>query len=136
MPKFSEKSKNKLAYCHIHLQDIANTAIKFFDFSVICGIRSKDAQEKSFKSGFSKLKYPESMHNLKEERNENYSLAMDCVPYPVDWKDLKRFYFMGGLFLAIAEMKGYKIRWGGDWNRDYNFTDQKFNDLPHFEVVL
>ena len=29
----------------------------------------------------------------------------------------------------------HNVRWGGDWNMDNNFKDQKFNDLPHFELV-
>jgi len=27
------------------------------------------------------------------------------------------------------------IRWGGDWNMDTYVKDQRFNDLPHFELV-
>ena len=26
------------------------------------------------------------------------------------------------------------LRWGGDWDMDHNFKDQKFDDLCHFEL--
>ncbi|WP_232367585.1 M15 family metallopeptidase domain-containing protein [Alteromonas pelagimontana] len=26
------------------------------------------------------------------------------------------------------------VRWGGDWDMDGQTLDQKFNDLPHFEL--
>jgi hypothetical protein len=29
----------------------------------------------------------------------------------------------------------YDIRWGGDWDRDNDFSDQKLNDLCHFELI-
>ena len=31
-------------------------------------------------------------------------------------------------------MMGVDIRWGGDWNGDFNLKNQNFYDLPHFEV--
>jgi peptidoglycan L-alanyl-D-glutamate endopeptidase CwlK len=35
----------------------------------------------------------------------------------------------------VANTLGIKIRWGGDWNGDLQFRDEKFKDLPHFELV-
>ena len=26
------------------------------------------------------------------------------------------------------------LRWGGDWNQDFQVNDNKFDDFPHFEV--
>ena len=28
-----------------------------------------------------------------------------------------------------------KLRWGGDWNDNKDFSDQTFDDLVHFELV-
>ncbi len=36
--------------------------------------------------------------------------------------------------LAAAHDLGIELRWGGDWDRDAEFDDQTFNDLPHFEL--
>lgn len=32
-----------------------------------------------------------------------------------------------------AHKLGVRITWGGDWDGDKSFKDNKFNDLPHFE---
>jgi peptidoglycan L-alanyl-D-glutamate endopeptidase CwlK len=38
--------------------------------------------------------------------------------------------------LQTAKLKGILLRWGGDWNMDGRTTDNKFDDLGHFELVL
>ena len=60
---------------------------------------------------------------------------MDAVPFPIDWNDKIRFYHFAGYVLGVAKTLGIKIRWGGDWNSNLNFKDEKFMDLPHFELV-
>jgi peptidoglycan L-alanyl-D-glutamate endopeptidase CwlK len=29
----------------------------------------------------------------------------------------------------------HSVRFGGDWDGDKDITDQKFNDLVHFELI-
>jgi peptidoglycan L-alanyl-D-glutamate endopeptidase CwlK len=36
--------------------------------------------------------------------------------------------------LGIASGLGIKLRWGGNWNGDFNLKDNKFQDIGHFEV--
>jgi len=62
------------------------------------------------------------------------SRAVDVVPYPIDWNDTKRFHVMAGLVLGIASEMGIELAWGGDWNRNWVYTDQRFHDLPHYEL--
>ncbi len=87
------------------------------------------------KNGLSKLKYPESKHNKLP------SEAVDVVPYPIDWKNTPRMRFFAGVILGIAIMlkrqgkMKHCIRWGGDWDSDTDLNDQRFNDLPHFEIT-
>lgn len=135
MPHFSHKSLEKLNQCDPELQLIFKTVIKYIDCSVICGHRTEKEQNKVLKNGKSKVGFPLSKHNT------NPSLAVDVVPYPVDWEDKNRFYYFGGFVMATYEMlyldgKVRKVlRWGGDWNRNHKFDDQKFHDLPHFELT-
>ena len=129
MPRFGLSSKKQLMTCHPKLQRIMNEVIKSFDISVIEGYRSNEEQEKAFRAGRSKLRAGQSKHNMQPSR------AVDVVPYPVNWKQLSRFYFMGGYVQAVADELGIKIRWGGDWNSNGIFSDQKFHDLPHFELA-
>ena len=127
---FGSSSKKRLKECHPDLQKIMNEAIKITDFSVLCGHRTKQEQDKAFRSGRSKLKFPESKHN------QTPSLAIDVVPFPIDWNDTKRFVALYGIIRGIAHMMDIKIRWGGNWDMDDEIiTDQNFNDLPHFELV-
>ena len=37
--------------------------------------------------------------------------------------------------MATAKRLGYNnMRWGGDWDKDFDLDDQTFNDLCHFEL--
>lgn len=128
MPKFSKKSLEKLSQCDERLQLVLNEAIKYYDFTILEGHRGKELQNMYYEQGKSKLKYPKSKHNSFP------SIAVDIAPYPIDWNDRERFYFMAGVVKGIANSMGIKLRWGGDWDQDHDFKDQTFFDLPHFEI--
>jgi peptidoglycan L-alanyl-D-glutamate endopeptidase CwlK len=129
MPSFSTKSEDTLATCDHRLQQICDRVIKTYDFSVLEGYRSDERQEELYRQGKSKLRAGESKHN------QDPSLAVDIAPYPIDWEDHKRFYLLAGMMFQAAYDIGYPIRWGGDWDRDWEHNDQSFHDLPHFEIV-
>jgi len=136
MNKFSERSKTNLAQCHNDLKVLFNEVIRHFDCSVICGFRGEKEQNEAFKDGKSKLKYPQSKHN------QIPSLAVDVMPYPINWEDRERMYFFAGFVMATArQLKAMgwienEIRWGGDWNNDTDVRKETFIDLPHFEIVI
>jgi len=128
MPKFSQRSLANLSTADKKLWDLFSEVIKYYDCTILCGTRSKEDQEKAFKQGRTTLHYPQSNHNSLPSR------AVDVVPYPIDWSNLEQFYHFGGYVLGIAKMMGLNIRWGGDWNGDFNLKNQNFYDLPHYEV--
>tara|TARA_R110000824_G_scaffold60997_2_gene162721 strand:+ start:733 stop:1128 length:396 start_codon:yes stop_codon:yes gene_type:complete len=128
MPRFGKRSKSRLKTCDTRLQDLFNEVIKHFDCSVIQGHRGKEDQNKAFKEGKSKLKYPNGNHNATPSR------AVDVAPYPIDWNDRERFTYFAGYVVGIALQMGLKIRWGGDWDMDTQVKDNNFDDLPHFEL--
>jgi hypothetical protein len=117
---FGKRSKKHLSSCCVELQQICNEVIKVTDFAVICGHRSKKAQNKAYKNKKSMKKWPTSRHNSIP------STAVDIVPFPVDWENIERFYFLAGAFLAVASSLGIKITWGGHWKR--------LRDYPHFQL--
>jgi peptidoglycan L-alanyl-D-glutamate endopeptidase CwlK len=129
MPNFGERSRINLETCHEDLQRLFNEVIKHFDCSVICGYRGQEEQDKAYHNGQSKLKFPESKHN------QMPSLAVDVVPYPIDWSDHERFYMFVGIVRGIAAMMNIPIRCGADWDGDMEIKDQNFHDLPHFELI-
>ena len=119
--QFSEISKHRLSTAHTDLQALFNTVIKYRDCSVLCGYRSRHDQNQLYQQGKSHAMYPQSKHN-------HYpSLAVDVVPFPVDWKDINRFYHFAGFVFGIAAQMGIRMKWGGDFNG--------FFDGPHFELI-
>ena len=50
--------------CHEDLQKIFKYVIAFFDHTIICGHRTEEKQNQAYKKGYSKLKYPNSKHNI------------------------------------------------------------------------
>ena len=129
MPKYSNTSVARLATAHPKLQEIFNEAIKIVDITILEGHRGEESQNKAFAEGKSKLRYPDSKHNAFP------SQAVDFAPFPIDWNDSERFYHAIGIIKGIAHMKGIAIRSGGDWDKDGDIRDNKFNDLPHIELV-
>ena len=153
MPSFNQRSKDNLSTCHTVLQKLFNDVILEIDCSVICGHRGEMEQNNAYESGMSKVAFPHGKHNSIP------SLAVDVYPYPYDWEaggwkfndvfaegnldkmrrainNIKKFYFFAGRVKEKAELLCMKIRWGGDWDSDNDLTDQNFNDLPHWEVII
>ena len=75
MPKFGQTSKENLSTCHEDLQELFNEVIKHWDCSVVEGYRDEERQNKAYREGNSKVKYPNGKHNRIP------SNAVDVVPY-------------------------------------------------------
>ena len=135
MPQFSESSRQKLQTCHRDLQMLFNLVVVKRDCTIICGHRGKEEQNEAYRTGRSKLVFPQSMHN------QSPSLAVDVMPYfdcepHIRWEDTESTYNFIGYVQGIADQLGIKIRSGADWNSDLDFHNQTYFDLPHYELVL
>ena len=128
MPKFGRKSRERLATCESDLQMLFKEVIRYVDCSILEGHRGQDRQDSLYEEGKTKVKYPRGRHNASPSR------AVDVVPYPVDWKDRERMTLFAGFVLGIASQMGINIRWGGDWDQDFEVQDNMFDDFPHFEL--
>ena len=129
MPQFSEKSMMRLKSCHSDLQKIFLEVIKHYDCTILCGHRTKEEQDDCLEKGTTTKKFPFSKHN------QTPSMALDAMPYPINWKDRERLMNFVGFVQGIATMQNIKIRVGADWNGDRNFKNDSFFDGPHFELV-
>jgi peptidoglycan L-alanyl-D-glutamate endopeptidase CwlK len=135
MPFYSGTSMLKLQSCHEDLRAIFNEVIKHYNCTIVCGHRNEKDQAEAFNAGKSKAKWPLSLHNHVP------SLAIDAMPYPVDYTDLDRLRTFAGYVLGIAQLMLtakktlHLVRWGGDWDMDTQVKDNNFNDLGHFELV-
>lgn len=130
MPKFGTKSKQRLGTCHPKLQQVFREVIKHIDCSVLEGHRDALTQNKYYEKGKSKVKYPDGRHN------QVPSLAVDVVPYPVDWEDLERMTLFAGFVLGTAKSMDIDLIWGNDWDGDFETKDTGFHDYPHFELKM
>lgn len=130
--------RERLATCDPILQAIVAVVDKFWPVAVVQGQRTKEEQAENVKKGVSKTL--NSKHVLFPSR------AIDMLPAPVEWPDAKgitpeesarrwkRIHVFAGFVQGVAHTMGEDLVWGGDWDGDWDFTDQKFHDLPHFEL--
>ena len=120
MPNFGKRSLERLETCDPKIQWVMHEAIKHYDFSVLEGHRGEDKQQECFETGASKVKFPNSKHN------KYPSLAVDIVPYPVDWENLQRFQELSEVVKEACKTVGVSnLHWGYDmWKWD----------LPHWEI--
>ena len=121
MPSFSQASLDKLATCEDRLQDLFNEVIKHRDCTIIAGHRGQEDQEQAFATGNSKAHWGQSNHNFIP------SIAVDVMPYPLNWDDLKGIHEFAGFVLGVAATKGIPIQWGGKF--------KNFFDGPHYELI-
>lgn len=74
-----------------------------------------------------------------DEDPDGSSDAADIAPHPMDWDDEPQFAFLQGQVLGEGRRQGVRLRWGGDWDMDgqgvWRDPDERFNDMPHIEVV-
>ena len=129
MFRFGKKSRKQLSTCDEKLQKVFNEVIKHVDCSVLEGHRGEERQNALFEEGKTQVKFPKGRHNSFPSK------AVDITPYPVDWDDRERQTLFAGFVLGVARMMGITLRWGGDWDRDFQVMDNRFDDFPHFEIV-
>lgn len=136
MPKFGRRSRQRLKGVDARLVSVLNEVVKYFDITVIEGLRSQERQNELVAQGKSKTKFGKHVQGK----------AVDIAPYPIDWKARDDFHYLGGFVLGIAAKLGVNVRWGGDWSspsldkdvmagKEQRTTkDNGFDDLVHFEI--
>ena len=128
---YGARSSRILATVHPDLRQVFTLAIEDVDISILCGRRRKVEQDYLCDTGASKLRWPNSKHNVLEV--DDLARAVDFAPYPIYWGDLEKFYACAYLLRGIGRGLGVEIRLGADWNGNL-VRDQNFNDLGHVEL--
>ena len=121
MLRFGKKSLRILDQLDDDLKLLCMEAIERVDFSLICGTRNKEDQEKAFNQGNSKARYGQSPHNFTPAR------AFDFTPYPCDWNNIEDFKRVAHIIMQCAEELDINITWGGNF--------KSFKDYPHIELT-
>lgn len=90
-------------------------------FRVLEARRGRQAQEQAFSKGNSRAHFGQSPHNY------DPPVALDVVPWPLDWNDIASFKRLGAFAIAKATELDLPIGWGGQW--------PTFKDYPHYEAT-
>ena len=133
MPKFSKRSLDNLEGVHQDLQTIFLEVVKHYDCTVICGLRTEEEQKALHAKGRTEsgeiVTYKDGVNSKSKHQ---LGLAVDVIPYPINWGDIRGFRQFGWFVKGVAvTLKRYgqienDINWGGDWKR--------FIDLPHYQI--
>lgn len=132
-------SKKRLNTCHVDLITVFTEVSKEENIQIIEGHRTLERQKELIAQKKSSLKNPENGKHIKFP-----SHAVDAAPLinkKIEWNNSKCFIDFAKKVLEISDRLykekkiSHKIRWGGDWNMNGDWKDEKFLDLVHFELV-
>ena len=129
MARFGRQSMDRLEGVHPLLVDWAFRVVKVMDCKVVRGLGTLEEQRHFVETGASL-----TMDSYHLPQDDGMSHALDLAPYPIDWQDLNRFWLLGGVGMALAHEMDIPIIWGRDWDGDRIYTDQTFNDFPHWQI--
>jgi len=129
---------DKLKGVHPDMVKVVERAIQLTkqDFMVLEGVRTPERQKELFAQGRTKPgpKVTWTLTSNHFKQKDGYGHAVDLVPFPVDWNDLKKFDAMSQAMFAAAKELGIKIRWGADWDSDGKPREKGESDSPHWEL--
>ena len=149
--KLSERSLGRLQGVHPNLVKVVKRAIEISkqDFMVLEGVRTKKQCMVNYGKGRTIAQcvakgVPAQYANPRAAKvtwlNDPFASkhvsgkAVDLVPYPVDWNDLKKFDAIAQAMLQAAKELGVPVRWGADWDGDGKPRERGESDSPHFEI--
>ena len=147
----SQKSLDRLNGVDERLQRVVKRAIQLTkqDFMVLEGVRTRQQCMVNYGKGRTITEcvakdVPAQYANPKAAKvtwlNDPFASkhvngkAVDLVPYPVDWNDLKKFDVIAQAMLEASKELGIAIRWGADWNSNGRPRERGESDSPHFEI--
>jgi peptidoglycan L-alanyl-D-glutamate endopeptidase CwlK len=130
MPQLDRASAQRLAKAHPLLRKLFTEVAKRADIVILESQRGRAAQELAYRTKRSKARFGQSAHNWTP------AIALDVCPKPIDWKNTKPFVRLAKeIVLPLAKEMEIPLRWGGDWNMNGKTEDEKFVDMPHYELT-
>lgn len=149
MNKLSKTSEARLYTCDPYIQKVIRIAINLsvIDFGVAQGERTVAQQTEYYNKGKSNVnpaKYTKEQLPLKGKHitDSVYTKAgaVDIYAYikgkGASWDHNHLCYIAGVIMTVDASLEGL-LKWGANWDMDGEIiTDQRFDDLPHFEMKI
>jgi len=107
------------------------------DFSVTCGVRTREEQRKLYAQGRTKpgQVVTWTLNSRHFVDADGFGRAVDLAPYPLDWNTPSKFDAIAKAMFQAAKDLGVKIRWGADWDQDGKPRERGESDSPHFELA-
>lgn len=138
------KESRDIAHCEPQLRDAWPLIQQRFkaetgrDLFLTCTYRSRERQNELYQQGRTLPgKIVTKLDGINKRSRHNFfpSQALDCCvdsdpgpgKHPV-W-DIEAYKPLGPICLQLG------LRWGGDWNRDGDSSDEKWIDAPHVELI-
>ena len=126
------KSVNKLSACHPLLWDLFQKVAETEDLVITCGHRGEEEQNALFPK-YTRVQWPDSKHNSTPSNAVDATPRINGAP---ELHDREAIIYFAGKVMLTAKKMGIPIRWGGDWNKNNQVRDEKFQDLFHYEICL
>lgn len=142
--KWNARSLEQKATLHTDLRVVIEDALRISDvpFQLVQGARTIDQQREYFKAGKSKINpdayadkdalYAAAKHVVGP--GAPFARAVDIVIEGPKPYDMSHLCYVAGVVLTCARIRGIKVRWGGNFDRDKEILEQSFIDGPHFEL--
>ncbi|MBB5700030.1 M15 family metallopeptidase [Sphingomonas yantingensis] len=136
----SERSLTALVGVDPRLVAVVRRAIEItkVDFMVVEGVRTQARQSELYAQGRTKPgKIVTWTRISRHMRNPvtGWGEAVDLLPAPYDWKDVRGFDAVADAMMQAAREKGVKLRHGADWDGDGARREKGETDNPHFELA-
>ena len=124
--RFGKTSLERMEGVHPLLRECAERALSYgiLDLTVVPdgGLRTLEDQRRLVSIGAS-----QTLNSRHRKQASGYGHAIDLAPYPVNWKDLQRFFMQATLMFRAANEMDLPLEWAGHWK-------QFRGDYPHFQL--
>lgn len=122
---FSQSSQTRLNGVHPKLILVAQKALSYgiIDITVTPdgGVRTPEKEQQLVNGGHS-----QTLNSKHLIQPDGFGHAIDIAPFPVDLKDISRFYILAALMFRAAMELNTAIEWGGFWTT--------LKDYGHFQL--
>lgn len=132
--RMSDRSIQRLAGVHVDLQALVHYAISVstVDFGVTRtgGRRDAETQRELFDAGKSKK---DGVRRLSRHQTGHAVDVYAVRDGKADWS-MRTALEVHDAFAAASRALGVSLRWGGDWDGDGEWRDERFLDALHHEL--
>jgi peptidoglycan L-alanyl-D-glutamate endopeptidase CwlK len=154
---FGKVSEQRLVGVHPKLVAVVRRALQLttVDFMLVEGLRSREQMAVNYGKGrtaaqcqaagvdprhaqpkAAKVTWLRDPYNSKHGKQaDGFGHAVDLLPAPYDWKDLRGFDAVAKAMLQAADELKTPIKWGADWNQNGKPREKGETDSPHFELA-